>query len=246
MRLSACRWWPLSKKAASAPSVFLIAVGIWTVWVAASSFMAGGYLTGRLRRRIPDATEDEAATRDGAHGLVVWGVGALLGALLLAFTTVTTAQTAAITGAHAAGATVEAGSDALATADIEGLADSLMRSDRTGAGTTSASQEASRLLAGDKDMSDDDRQYLVSLVTRTTGLDAEQAEARVNTTLQQLQNLRQDAEEAAETARRASILSAFLLAVSLLIGAAGAYWAAGVGGRHRDDNTVIKNFGLWR
>ena len=159
---------------------FLIAVGIWTVWVAASSFMAGGYLTGRLRRRIPDATEDEVATRDGAHGLVVWGVGALLGALLLAFTTVTTAQTAAIAGAQAAGATVEAGSDALATADIEGLADSLMRSDRTGADTTSASQEASRLLAGDEDMSDGDRQYLVSLVTRTTGLDAEQAEARVS------------------------------------------------------------------
>ena len=39
--------------------------------------MCGGYLTGRLRRRVHDASEHESDVRDGAHGLVVWG-GALI------------------------------------------------------------------------------------------------------------------------------------------------------------------------
>jgi hypothetical protein len=62
-----------------------IAVGIWLLWVATSIFMAGGSLTGGLRRRIPDASAHEAEVRDGAHGLVVWAVGAafVLAAALL-------------------------------------------------------------------------------------------------------------------------------------------------------------------
>ena len=56
----------------------------WLLWVEVSSLMAGGYLAGRLRRRIHDATEHESDVRDGAHGLLVWG-GALIVSALLAF-----------------------------------------------------------------------------------------------------------------------------------------------------------------
>src|SRR5690242_2319620 len=37
-----------------------IAAATWLLWVEVSSFMAGAYVTGRLRRRHFDATEDEA------------------------------------------------------------------------------------------------------------------------------------------------------------------------------------------
>jgi len=61
---------------------FAIAAALWLLWVQISSFTAGGYLTGRLRRRKHDATEEESDIRDGSHGLVVWAVGILLGAMI--------------------------------------------------------------------------------------------------------------------------------------------------------------------
>lgn len=59
-----------------------IASGIWFVWVMVTGFGAGGYLAGRMRRRIGDATPDEVGVRDGAHGLMVWAVGALVSTVL--------------------------------------------------------------------------------------------------------------------------------------------------------------------
>ena len=61
-----------------------IAAASWLLWVMVSSFMAGGYVTGRLRRRFNDATEDESDVRDGAHGLLVWAGGMVVGAVLAA------------------------------------------------------------------------------------------------------------------------------------------------------------------
>jgi hypothetical protein len=65
-----------------APIWIAIAAASWLLWVQISSFMAGGYLTGRLRRRHRDATEDEADVRDGAHGLLVWAGALVVGALI--------------------------------------------------------------------------------------------------------------------------------------------------------------------
>jgi hypothetical protein len=59
-----------------------IASGIGFVWVMVTGFGAGGYLAGRMRRRVGDATPDEVAVRDGAHGLMVWAVGALVSTVL--------------------------------------------------------------------------------------------------------------------------------------------------------------------
>jgi hypothetical protein len=59
-----------------------IAAASWLLWVQISSFMAGGYLTGRLRKRHGDATEDESDVRDGAHGLLVWAGALIVGAVL--------------------------------------------------------------------------------------------------------------------------------------------------------------------
>ena len=54
------------------------------------------------------------------------------------------------------------------------------------------------------------------------------------------------AERKAEVVRRLAIISSFITAASLLVGAAVAFFAAGVGGRHRDHNTHVKFFILRR
>lgn len=74
---------PYSNEGVSA-SWLAIAAGIWFAWVMVTSFGAGGYLAGRMRRRAGDATADEVETRDGAHGLMVWATGALVSMILAA------------------------------------------------------------------------------------------------------------------------------------------------------------------
>jgi hypothetical protein len=64
------------------PLWFGIAAALWLLWVQVSSFMAGGYITGRLRRRHFNATEHEVDVRDGAHGVLVWAGALVLGAFL--------------------------------------------------------------------------------------------------------------------------------------------------------------------
>src|SRR3954471_15184201 len=49
----------------ASPIWIAIAAASWFLWVQISSFMAGGYLAGRLRRRHFDATEHESDVRDG-------------------------------------------------------------------------------------------------------------------------------------------------------------------------------------
>jgi hypothetical protein len=53
-------------------------------------------------------------------------------------------------------------------------------------------------------------------------------------------------ERRAETARKLTVISAFITAASLLAGAAAAFYAAGVGGKHRDQNTQLTFFVLRR
>ncbi|HCO56295.1 MAG TPA: hypothetical protein DIT93_14940, partial [Pelagibacterium sp.] len=59
-----------------------IAMAIWVIWVQVSALMVGGYLTGRMRRRNYDATEDESDIRDGFHGLLVWATAVVFTAAL--------------------------------------------------------------------------------------------------------------------------------------------------------------------
>ena len=76
-------------------------------------------------------------------------------------------------------------------------------------------------------MSADDRGYLVQIVSATTGLAGADAERRVD-------NAIADLRKALSKVRSSSIILAFSLATSLLLGAVAAWAAAEVGGRHRD------------
>jgi hypothetical protein len=109
-------------------------------------------------------------------------------------------------------------------------------------GATEASrQEVSRILltgAAEGSLSGDDHAYLVRLVAAHTGLSQADAEKRVDTLIEQMK-------AAADKARKAGILLAFLTAATLVVGAAAAWWGAGVGGRHRDEKFDASHLTRW-
>ena len=254
---------------------FAIAAGLWLLWVQSSSCFAGGYLTGRLRRRKHDATEDESDIRDGSHGLVVWGLGVLIGALL-AISGITGAISTAVGAAGSAAGTVAsvgaaAGAGALAGGAASGseggtggydlLVDRFLRGNAPppapaaggapapaapdAAATGDLRAELGRILAdtvSTGQINDADRQYLTQTIAARTGVDQAAAEARVNELVQGVQSAEQQARDAAEAARRTALIAAFATAASFLISAAAAYAGATLGGKHRDENTIIEGW----
>ena len=90
--------------------------------------------------------------------------------------------------------------------------------------------------------SDDDRAYIAQLVSEQTGLSNDDAKKRVDQAYTSITQAEADAANAAETARRVSVIAAFLLAASLLISAAASFWAATEGGRHRNESAVFEGF----
>ena len=220
-----------------------IAAASWFLWVQISSFMAGGYLTGRMRRRHFDASEHESDVRDGAHGLLVWAGAAVLGTMI-ALGGVGAAANAV--GNVAATATEAASNAAEGSVDNNAyFIDTLFRSNQpTASGdTTTVRAEAGRIFAqaalGDGTIAADDKTYLANVVAANTGLTPEEASARVDQVAASVEQARQEAIEAARIARNTGIIGAFLIAASLLISAIGAYWAAQKGGNHRDEQTVF-------
>jgi len=232
-----------------------IAAASWLLWVQISSFMAGGYLAGRMRRRFHDATEHESDVRDGTHGLLVWAgalvigaiiaVGGVGSALTAAGNAVGTATTAASNIAQGAAANPSGGSAIAALDPNAYFTDTLFRLPQGAAapaGTaTDPRAEAGRILAmsAATGVSDADKAYLGQLVARQTGLPPDQATARVDETLKAVDAAKAKAADAAETARKTTVLAAFLTAASLLVSALGAYWAAMKGGNHRDNGVVF-------
>lgn len=217
-----------------------IAAATWLLWVQVSSFMAGAYLTGRLRKRHDDASEHEVDVRDGAHGLLVWGGALVVGAVIA--TGGIGAATSAVGSAAATAVTAASNAEpdayfvdtlfrALATAATAPTAD-----------TSAVRAEAGRILATAAvtgAVADTDKAYLGQLVAANTGLTADEANARVNDVLTAVDTARAEAARVAEAARKTGVVAAFLIAASLLVSAAGAFWAAQQGGNHRDKGTAF-------
>ncbi len=232
-----------------------IAAASWLLWVNVSSYMAGGYLAGRMRRRFHDASEHESDVRDGAHGLLVWagalvvsaivavgGIGSAASAIGSAVATATNAASNVAQGAAANPSATSAITDPTAY-----FSDELFRLP-AGATPPAANPsagalrtEAGRILATETTgtISADDKTYLGQLVAQNTGLPADQASARVDQVVKAIDDAKAKAADAAEQARKTAVLAAFLVAASLLISAVGAYWAAMKGGRHRDDGVAF-------
>lgn len=234
------------------PVWIAIAAASWLLWVQISSFMAGGYLTGRMRRRFNDATEDESDIRDGAHGLLVWA-GALVIGAIIAVGGIGAAVSAV---GSAVGTATTAASNVADDADGGGLdpqayfVDTLFRAPAGAAPAAGSLQdfrgEATRILANGAvtgTVPDADKAYLAQLVSANTGLSPEESTTRVNEVLTAVDQAKAQAAEAAEEARKWTVLGAFLTAASLLVSGVGAYWAAMKGGNHRDKQTVFAGFG---
>jgi hypothetical protein len=211
-------------------------IGIWELWVAVSAFAVGGYLAGRLRHRVYDATEHESDVRDSAHGLLVWAIAALLGSWIVTMT--------ARDLAHA----VSGGPDRTPIAGkadpARYAADAMLRTDKPTPGgyDEPLHKEVASVLAAyatGVTITQDDAGYLTRVTAAHAGLPQGDAEQRVRTAVQQVR-------DNANRARRTGVMLAFLTAVSLAVGAAAAWAAAGLGGRHRDEGTDASDMFRWR
>lgn len=204
----------------------------WCVVVMIASFLAGGYFAGRLRRPSGDAGPEERERRDGAHGLIVWALGLLIGAGLAAMVAGATLHGAASAVGSAGGAAAGSlGPDRLA-----GIVDTMLRAAPSANGAATARgedprAEVTRIIATSTrsgSVSDADRTYLAQLVAARAGIAEDEARRRVDAAIEQ-------AKDAANTARKMAALVAFLIGASSLLSAGAACWGATAGGRHRDE-----------
>jgi hypothetical protein len=223
-------------------TAYFVALGLWSLWVIISSLMAGGYLAGRLRRRIGDASEHESDVRDASHGLAVWGLSIVVASLLMmaGVSGLVGTATKSETAAGAASGATAALSNRSDRMDF--TIDAMFRgSDQTARAAEAERREIARLLTYGVvrgELSAENRTYLTRLVAARTGATPEEAQQRIETALA-------DARREADAARKSGIIATFLTAAALLVGAAAAAWAAALGGKHRDQETAFVTFWRW-
>jgi hypothetical protein len=196
--------------------------GIFLMLTALASFACGGYLAGRTRSPYAPAAAEDMERRDGWHGLGSWALGVVIGAIIAALVGLAANRPTALT-------TPPAQSEpSVLSYEI----DHLLRAPRRlpGAELAPIRAEAARILltsSSHSGVSADDRGYLIQVVSAATGLTGADAERRVD-------NAIADSRKAISNTRASTIILAFSLATSLLLGAAAAWAAAEIGGRHRD------------
>ena len=214
----------------------------WFLLVQLWSFALGGYMAGRMRHRWVGASETEVHFRDGAHGLLVWGLSVILSVIIGSLLVSATSRVPA----DASGSAPSARS--ISGAPVTLALDQLFRATQPlppAVAVFDARPEAARLLFAsvrDSNMAAADRAYLSHLVAAKTGLSQAEADTRVQTVSTQLK-------QTFERLRKTTVLLGFLAAASLLVGAATAWWAAVTGGQHRDQGTIweglARNQKLW-
>lgn len=243
--------WPNS--GASATTIGIV-VAIWSIIVQVSGFAGGGYLAGRMRSRWAESPT-EGDFRDGAHGFLVWAVGIVFGAGLLALGGLSAIQTgvqsAAVIGAGATAGATNAATRQFNTSEY--ATDFLLRPAPTATAQNPATvvtpatpqqpndirPEINRIFSlgiRDQSISARDRTYLAQVVAQRTGLPEADAQKRVDETIAEAQRLEVQARAAVDKARKATILAAFLTAASVLASLIAAVASASLGGRHRDQN----------
>jgi hypothetical protein len=217
-------------------TALVVAAALWFLWIQVSGFVAGGYVAGRMRRRIGDATPHEVEMRDGTHGLVAWALAVVMAAVI-------------------AGLIALSGLSGAASSNVtDYYVEKMLRSAAPPAGqaaTPPTSPSASlpvadtaqigRVLAhnlGSARMDDADQSYLVNQIIARSGATQAEAQTRLDQTVALLK-------AQADTSRRIGILAAFLTAASLLLGAVAAWWAATTGGRHRNEAVDHSRFTRW-
>lgn len=203
--------------------------GLWLVVVAVAAYSLGGYIAGRMRQGLTEGNRDEREFRDGVHGLLVWALATLLTAVLALAAAEGLSRLATPSSSGANGTSASAG---------EGLfayeLDRLFRTDRPIPDISVKREEASRILltAGSRDgVRAEDRTYLTGLVAARTGIPEADAQQRT-------QNAIAHASDSIKRARHSGTLLAFFAGAAAMIGAAAAWFAADIGGEHRDTGRI--------
>jgi hypothetical protein len=208
----------------------------WLILMQLVASSVGGYLAGRLRTRWVNIHTHEVFFRDTAHGFLVWATGLVITAAFL-----TSAASSLVGGAGRATMTA---ADRLESAQSsEGLGpagylvDRLLRTTPPGAdkGSPSVRGEIGLIFANGLrkgSLSPSDRSYLAQVVTAKTGESEPDAERRVDDAFG-------EAQQSADSARRAIAHSMYWTFLALLIGAFSASVAATLGGTERDRVVVI-------
>jgi hypothetical protein len=232
--LTAASPWPDS----SLPTwLVVLLAALWVLVVQAGSYALGGYLSGRLRAPLMgDFSEQERRFRDGSHGFVVWAVGAVVSAAILAGA----AGSAMKPGANAAAEAASSAPAGWQSPAVGYAIDGLMRSPTgTIAGTAEVRGEVASVFAYAVDQNEllpKDKAYLGSLVAKRAGVSQAEGEQRVNNAFSRVQT-------AVNVARKAAMVAGFLIAASMMIAAAAAAAGANLGGRHRDERGTLRFFG---
>lgn len=198
-------------------ATFTILAGLWlivTQWVASG---VGGYVTGRLRTRWTGVHTHEVFFRDTAHGFLTWSMSTLLVAVLVA-----------------AAGSLAASTSAPSAAPFSYEADALLRAPRGDLAPVADRMHADvmAILARaptKTGVSQDDQDYLASVVSARTGLSRPAAESRVEATFASVRT-------AADDARKAASAMAIFTALAMVIGAFIASVAAALGGQQRDEH----------
>ena len=239
---------PWSGESASFTTVSVTAA-IWFVIVQWLSSALGGYLTGRLRTKWAGIHTDEVFFRDTAHGFLSWALATVVVAGL-AGSAFTSLVGSGVQAASSVAATASVGATAAAAGGDEApdlatgyFTDLLLRPQDAAARAQSddaaATSEVSRILmqgAAKGEVPEADRAYVATIVASRAGIPQEEARTRVDQVLQQIEDAKNAALQAADDARKSAATVALLGALSLLVGAFIASAAAALGGRQRDDD----------
>jgi hypothetical protein len=227
--LSAVSPWTSTARTVTAVT---IGAGFWLLLVNIWAFACGGYIAGRMRHPWRDAQKSEVEFRDDAHGLVVWATAVTFAAVIAAVSAVSIGASAARGLGNAA---------ANSAGEISQTAvDTMFRSNQPApnAPAQDVRAEAVRVLSRsmtDGELNPGDRVWLAQSISARTGLPQQDADRRVTEAINQ-------AKAAADKARKTGILLGFITAATLLVGAAAAWWGAGMGGKHRDEGNVWHGF----
>ena len=229
----------------------------WSIAIPILAFLIGGYLAGRLRSAWAEASLEEVQFRDGMHGVLVWALTIVAGALLAFLAATAAANTGAqLTAGALSGrdAVVAPAIDTLfaAAAPATAPADTArpgapaptaapVTGERAAVPDSEARATIARTLiaaAANGQVTPGQKRTLAQIVSERTGLSQAEAEKRVDQAYA-------DAVSALDTARKATVLAGLVTATALLVGLLAAWFAAQNGGRHRDENLPARLIMSW-
>jgi hypothetical protein len=224
---------PWSNAGASASTISAAAIA-WLIVTQIVAAAMGGYLAGRLRTKWTHVHTDEVYFRDTAHGFLVWAVGLVITATLLASAAASIVGGSAQRTGNANTLTGEAEQGSLNPNAY--FVDELLRTNGAAGDRAEplARGEVERILARavrQGAMPPTDSAYLAQMVSARSGLSPADAEKRVS-------DVFEGAQQSTDNARKALAHLSLWLFVALLSGAFFASYAGTIGGKQRDRVTV--------